>query len=214
MRQRIYLITLKPESKAGEPAFCDKISFTMNVLSTSIDGVRLIELDYFSDVRGSLTKIYTETTFKENAINTHFPEHFFSISRRGVIRGMHGQKAHTECAKLIYVSAGSVLDVVLDLRPNSPTFKSFFQIELSSQNRTAIYIPEGCLHGFRALEENSHTVYFQTKMRDPNFECGIRYDSFGMDWGEETPLVSERDHNLPSLEEFIKSLQPQDNISV
>lgn len=177
----------------------------MRVTATSIEGVRLIESDRFTDDRGSLTKIFTETSLTTQGVPTHFPEHFYSTSRRGVIRGMHGQTAHTECGKFIYVPVGRVLDVVLDTRPDSLTFKQFFQTELSEANHTAIYIPEGCLHGFKALDDSTHTVYFQTKMRDPNFECGVRYDSFGMDWGEETPIVSERDRNLPSMEEFIAS---------
>lgn len=177
----------------------------MRVTTTPITGVHLLELDRFADDRGSLTKIYTETMFKEHGLPTQFPEHFYSTSRRGVIRGMHGQKDHTECGKFIYVPVGRVLDVVLDMRSNSPTYKQVFQTELSGENHTAIYIPEGCLHGFLALEDNSHTVYFQTKMRDPDFECGVRYDSFGMDWGQEMPIVSERDRNLPTMEEFITS---------
>lgn len=175
----------------------------MNVTTTSIEGAYLIELDRFADDRGSLTKIFTETTLAEKGIPTHFPEHFYSTSRRGVIRGMHAQKGHAECGKFIYVPVGAVLDVALDVRPESKTFRQFFKTELSSDNHTAIYIPKGCMHGFLSLEENSHTVYFQTEMRDPNLESGIRYDSFGMDWGEPSPLLSERDRNLPTLEEFV-----------
>lgn len=186
----------------------------MNVLPTSIDGVYLVELDRFADDRGSLTKIYTETMFMEHGLPAKFPEHFYSISHLDVVRGMHGQKDHTECGKLIHVPVGSILDVVLDVRPDSPSFKNFFQTELSSQNHTAIYIPEGCLHGFRALKDNTHTVYFQTKMRDPDFECGVRYDSFGMNWGNDKTVLSERDQNLPSLEEFITTSLSQTTSNV
>lgn len=179
----------------------------MEILSTSLPGVHLLKLDHFVDDRGSLTKIFTEKTLHEKGLPTHFLEHFFSISRQGVIRGMHGQKDHTECGRLIYVPVGAILDVVLDVRPDSPTFKQFFQIELSEQNHTAIYIPEGCLHGFRALSNNAHMVYFQTKMRDPDFECGVRFDSFGMDWGESSPILSERDKSFPTLDEFTINLK-------
>ncbi len=175
----------------------------MNVTATPIEGAYLIELDRFTDDRGSFTKVFTETTLAEKGIPTHFPEHFYSISKKGVIRGMHAQKAHTECGKFIYVPVGAVLDVVLDVRPDSATFKQFFNTELSAENHTAIYIPKGCMHGFLSLENNSHTVYFQTEMRDANFESGIRYNSFGMDWGEPSPLLSERDRNLPILEDFL-----------
>lgn len=180
----------------------------MNVIPTTIGGTYLLELDFFSDQRGSLTKIFTETSLVENGLPTHFPEHFFSVSKQGVLRGMHAQKGHTECGKFIYVSNGRVLDVVLDIRPDSPTFKQFFSTELSADNHRAIYVPKGCLHGFLALEDNTHTVYFQTEMRDPSLECGVRYDSFDMDWGMATPIVSDRDNNLPTMEEFIATLRP------
>lgn len=177
----------------------------MEVISTPIEGTYLIQFDRFADDRGSLTKVFTETSLAEKGIPTHFPEHFYSISRRGVIRGMHAQKAHTECGKFIYVPVGEVLDVVLDVRPESKTFRQFFHTNLSAENHTAIYVPKGCMHGFLALGENNHTVYFQTEMRDPNFESGIRFDSFGMNWGVDSPVVSERDLSLPTLEEFVKS---------
>jgi len=193
--------------RAGKPAFMLK-SNPMKVLPTPIEGVHLIELDRFTDDRGSLTKAFTETALAEHSIPTHFPEHFYSVSRRGVIRGMHAQRAHTECGKFIYTPVGRVLDVVLDMRPDSLTYQQFFKTELSGENHTGIYVPNGCMHGFLSQEENTHTVYFQTKMRDPEFECGIRFDSFGMDWGEENPIVSERDRNLPTMEEFASTTVP------
>lgn len=180
----------------------------MKVTPTPIEGTYVIELDQFNDERGSLVKIYTETTLAEHNIPTHFPEHFFSVSKKGVIRGMHAQKGYSECGKFIYVQRGKVLDVALDVRPHSPTFKQFFKTELSAKNHKAIYIPKGCMHGFMALEDDTHTVYFQTEMRDANFECGVHFDSFGMDWSEANPIVSERDKNLPTLEEFVSSLTP------
>lgn len=176
----------------------------MQVTATPIGGAYLIKLDRFTDDRGYLTKVFTETTLKEHGIPTYFPEHFYSVSKRGVIRGMHAQKGHTECGKFIYAPVGAVLDVILDTRPNSATFKQFFQTELSAENHTAIYVPEGCFHGFKALVDDTSTFYFQTKLRDSNLECGIHFDSFGMDWNEANPIISERDQKLPTLEEFIK----------
>ena len=180
----------------------------MTFEQTDISGLYKILLDTFTDNRGSLTKVFTKEAFSGQGLPTHFPEHFFSVSKRGVLRGMHAQTGHTQCGKFIYVSNGRVLDVVLDIRPDSPTFKKFFATELSADNHQAIFVPAGCLHGFLALEDDSHTVYFQTEMRDPSFECGVRFDSFGMDWGETKPIVSDRDQNLPTMEEFITSLRP------
>lgn len=173
---------------------------------TDIGGVYKITNDHFTDDRGSLTKTFTKQTFLENGLPTEFPETFFSVSKKGVIRGMHFQTPPTICGKLVYVTFGSILDVILDIRPDSDTYGKYIKVELSKDNHTAIYIPEGCAHGFLA-KENSCTMYMQTKMRDANYEGGISYNSFGMDWGIENPTLSERDQTLPTLEEYKKTLK-------
>lgn len=169
---------------------------------TSIPGVYTINADHFTDDRGSLTKTFTKSAFEEQRLPTEFLETFFSVSRKGVIRGMHFQTSPTVCGKVVYVTSGAVLDVVLDIRPESTTYGQYLKVELSRDNHTAIFIPEGCAHGFLALEDNSVTVYMQTKMRDADHEDGIHYDSFGMDWGIKKPIISERDKNMPTLVEY------------
>ncbi|MBF05477.1 dTDP-4-dehydrorhamnose 3,5-epimerase [bacterium] len=169
---------------------------------TDINEVYLIESDYFTDVRGSLTKTFSEELFLKNRIPTTFKESFFSVSAKNVIRGMHLQVAPSECSKLVYVASGEILDVVVDLRANSPTFGQHISYVLSQKNHKGLLVPEGCAHGFLSLTDNACTVYMQTEMRDVEAEAGVHYDSFGMDWGVTSPILSERDKALPSLKEY------------
>lgn len=167
-----------------------------------LPGTFKIVSDDFHDVRGSVTKTFTEEAFRAHGLPTVFGESFFSLSHRNVIRGMHFQNAPAACGKLVYVPVGALLDVVLDLRAGTPTFGNCISLELSAANHTALYIPEGCAHGFRALEDETCIIYNQTRMRDVACEGGIRYDSFGFDWGTATPVISERDANLPPLADY------------
>lgn len=167
-----------------------------------ISGVYIITSDHFTDNRGSLTKTFTNQAFAEKGLPTDFPESFFSVSKKNVIRGMHFQTSPTVCGKLVYVTSGAILDVVLDIRPDSPTYGQYVKVELTKENHKTIFIPEGCAHGFLSLLDNSCTVYMQTKMRDAEYEGGIRFDSFNMEWGIKDPIVSERDLNLPTFSEF------------
>lgn len=115
---------------------------------------------------------------------------------------MHLQTSPSECNKLIYITHGSVLDVVVDLRTSSTTYGKFISLELSQKNHTAIFVPEGCAHGFLSLEDNTCTVYMQSKTYNPESDGGVHYDSFGMDWGIDNPILSERDKKLPKLKDY------------
>jgi dTDP-4-dehydrorhamnose 3,5-epimerase len=177
----------------------------MKFLETEIPGVYLIEPNIFQDERGIFIKTFHETTFKELKLDCDFKENLSSRSRKGVIRGMHFQTPPYECAKLVYVAFGRIIDVVLDVRKGSPTYGKFIAVDLSelfSGKGKMIYIPKGCAHGFLALEENSTVVYPQTAIYSAEHDKGIRWDSFGMDWGIENPIVSKKDSSFPKLEEF------------
>lgn len=172
----------------------------------SIKGVFKITCDDFLDTRGSVTKVFTENGFAEHGLTTNFKESFFSISAKNVIRGMHFQVTPSACSKLVYVPVGAILDVILDIRKDEPTFGKFVTLELSRKNHTAVFIPEGFAHGFISLEDNSYTTYLQSHMRDTDAERGVRYDSFGMEWGLKDTILSERDTLLPTLEEYRSTL--------
>lgn len=174
----------------------------MKVISTEFRDVKIIESNHFADERGSFTKIFNEDEFISMGLQTEYKETYYSVSKRDVIRGMHFQIPPYDHEKLVHVIAGSVVDVVVDLRKGSPDFKKHIAVTLLSEKRQSIYIPRGFAHGFRALEDNTVVLYQVTSGYHPNCDSGIAYDSIGFDWGTETPSLSKRDQGFIGLEEF------------
>lgn len=174
----------------------------MKIIATKLDGVYVIEPAVHEDGRGKFVKIFHHDTFLKNGLPIEFAESSYSVSAKNVIRGMHFQAPPRDHGKLIYVTSGAILDVALDVRKGSPTYGEYESVELSGENHRAIYIPSGFAHGFLSLRDNSCLTYMQTTMYSPESEAGIRFDSFGMDWSVSNPIVSDRDQDLPPLEEF------------
>lgn len=173
----------------------------MKFNSTNIDGVILINTNVLVDSRGSFTKSFEATEFKKNGLSDKFSEEYYSFSRSGVLRGMHFQLPPFEHEKVIYCTLGRVLDVVLDLRLNSATFKQTFSVELSAKGGETLYIPKGCAHGFWALED-SILVYKVGTPYSPEHDTGIHWDSFGFNWPGKQPILSNRDSMHTRLENF------------
>lgn len=174
----------------------------MKIENTFIEGLKLIHPGNIKDNRGSFTKVFNEEFFKANNLDTNFKESYYSISQKHVIRGMHFQIPPAEHTKLVYVNEGSILDVVLDIRQNSPTYGKYFKIKISNAKSTIIYIPAGCAHGFLSYEDNTIVTYLQTSTYNQSLDKGIKYDSFGMEWGIENPIISDRDNSFNSLNYF------------
>lgn len=175
----------------------------MNFIETEIKGVFIIETPAYEDERGSFVKIFNEDIFKNSNLNVTFKESFYSVSNLNVIRGMHFHLPPMDHFKLIYVTDGAILDVVLDLRNESPTYGKYVSLELSSENKKMIFIPNGCAHGFLSLKENTCTVYLQSGVYSKPHDTGIKFNSFNMDWGVENPIISERDKNFVAFKDFI-----------
>jgi len=175
---------------------------SMKITKTKLNGVYIIEPEVFRDERGLLTKPFHKDTFTQHGMDFNFEESFYSISKKGVARGMHFQIPPKDHSKLVYVPNGAILDVILDLRKGSPTYGKHVSVELSDLNHKMIYIPTGCAHGFLSLKDNSCTTYLQSTMRSAEHEGGIRIDSFGMDWPVTKPIISTRDQSFPTLKEF------------
>jgi dTDP-4-dehydrorhamnose 3,5-epimerase len=174
----------------------------MKFHQTFLKGAYIIEPEPFEDHRGKFVKTYHLNKFKEHQLESDFCESFYSTSKQEVIRGMHFQRPPKDHAKLIYATSGSILDVSLDIRKNSPTYGKFIAIEISEQNCKAIYIPRGFAHGFCSLTDNATVIYLQTTMHSPEHDAGIRFDSFGMEWNVINPILSQRDSSFPKLESF------------
>jgi dTDP-4-dehydrorhamnose 3,5-epimerase len=174
----------------------------VTVTETTLKGVYLLSTPVFSDSRGTFTKVFNSDFFEAHSLTTQFKESYYSFSKKGVIRGMHFQVPPFSHTKLVYVSNGSITDVVLDLRKDSPTFGKFEKFELSRKNGASIYIAPGLAHGFEAMEDNSCVAYLQTTTHSPEHDHGIKFDSFGMSWNTSNPIMSERDSTFPTLANF------------
>lgn len=174
----------------------------MIVEDTFISGLKLLYLNEFNDIRGSFIKVFNKELFKEHRLETNFKESYFSVSAKNVIRGMHFQIPPAQHTKLVYLNSGKILDVVLDLRQSSPTFGQHFSVEITKDNPFMVYIPAGCAHGFLSLEDNSMVTYMQTSCYNSECDKGIDYNSFGMNWKIESPVISFRDSNFPTFKTF------------
>ena len=149
------------------------------------------------DERGHFVKTFYASEFSALNLEYDFIEEYYSSSHKGVIRGMHFQLPPHDHAKLVYCVSGSVLDVVLDLRSDSPTFGQYYSTEINSKNAKMLYVPKGLAHGFSSLEPESIMMYKVTSIYAPQHDTGIHWASFGFDWGIQNPVVSQRDQLLP-----------------
>lgn len=174
----------------------------MKFIKTDLPDVYVIEPFTFADERGEFRKIYHEADFRKHGIAVQFEESFYTVSGKNVIRGMHFQVPPHAYGKLVYVTEGAILDVILDLRKNSPAYGKSISIPLSSENARQVYIPQGLAHGFAVRSDRATVTYLQTVVHSPDHDRGVRWDSFGMDWGIGNPILSERDRNFPALKDY------------
>ncbi|SDG70134.1 dTDP-4-dehydrorhamnose 3,5-epimerase family protein [Mucilaginibacter sp. P25] len=174
----------------------------MELEKTFIDGLSIIHLNLFKDNRGAFTKVFNAAFFEDNNLVTDFKENYFSVSHKDVIRGMHFQTPPAEHTKVVYVNQGSIIDVVLDIRTGSATFGKYYHTEISAGKPKLVYIPVGCAHGFLSLEDDTMVSYLQTSVYDQSCDKGIKWDTFGMDWGVASPIISQRDNLFPDIETY------------
>jgi dTDP-4-dehydrorhamnose 3,5-epimerase len=174
----------------------------MELVPTELPGLQIIRPRIFQDARGSFVKTFHRDVFRELGLDFEPREEFFSTSAKGVLRGMHFQLPPAAHAKLVYCIVGSVLDVVLDLRKNSPAFGRSCVRELSAANREMFFIPVGFAHGFLALEDGATMVYQTSTVHSPTHDAGVRWDSLGFNWPVKAPVLSERDEKFPALRDF------------
>ena len=162
----------------------------------------MLELPSSEDERGDFVKILHKDSFTEQGLESNFAESYYSTSVKGVIRGMHFQLPPHDHAKLVYVVEGSVTDVLLDLRKDSDTFKEFILLEFSKANRNAVYIPKGVAHGFEVTSDSATLVYMTTTVYSKESDTGVLWNSFGHEWNNSDPNMSERDRSFVRLDDF------------
>ncbi|MCE6990952.1 dTDP-4-dehydrorhamnose 3,5-epimerase [Dyadobacter sp. CY323] len=175
----------------------------INILPLEIEGVYLLKNFIAVDDRGCFVKTFNQSAFEKYNLQTDFKESYYSTSKKNVIRGMHFQLPPDEHEKLVYVTNGSILDVVLDIRKHSPTYGQHISVNLNGES-DSLYIPKGCAHGFMALTDNATVVYNVSTIYKPESDSGILWDSFGFEWlGIEQPLISNRDKEFATFQAFI-----------
>lgn len=174
-----------------------------------IPGPVLIRTRTFEDIRGSFTESFNQKSFAEAKLPQTFVQDNQSISKKGVIRGLHYQKSPCAQGKLVRVVKGRALDVAVDIRSGSPTFGQYIRVILSEHEPCQLWIPEGFAHGFAALEEGTCFLYKCTNYYSPEHESGICWNdpNLGINWGIEHAIVSEKDMLLPALDENLNDFQ-------
>lgn len=175
----------------------------MRLIETPIAGCYEIVQDSFSDARGKFVKTFHEDAFRTLGLKTDWREEYFSVSAKGVLRGMHFQLPPHEHAKLVTCLQGLAHDVVLDLRHGSPSFGCSHSWELSQDSARAIYIPAGVAHGFLSLSEGCLMYYKVTSIHAASADAGVHWDSFGHSWPVDHPILSDRDTRHPEFTFFV-----------
>lgn len=180
----------------------------MKIESVSkISDLKIIELDIYFDDRGFFTERFNKDKFAEIGLESEYFQDNHSLSYPNVIRGLHYQQNPSQ-AKLVSCISGSIWDVAVDIRLNSPTFGNYFAIELSANNGKMLFIPAGFAHGFCVLgNEPANVMYKVDNKYSKEGDGGIKFDDpdLKIDWPIKKPIISQKDQNLFSLKEYIKS---------
>ena len=176
----------------------------MKITKTKLDGVVVIEPDVFGDNRGFFMESWNKKKMEEAGLFYDFVQDNHSKSTvKGTLRGIHFQKGDKAQAKLVRCVKGIVLDVAVDLRKNSPTFKQWVGVELSAENKKQLLIPRGFGHGFVTLTDDVEFLYKADNYYVPEADAGIRWNDpdIGVEWGVKSPILSEKDKNNPFLKD-------------
>ena len=187
----------------------------IKVKSTSIEGFLVIEPNCFKDERGFFLETYQEDIYKAVGITEKFVQDNQSRSMKGVIRGMHFQVNRPQ-AQIVTIMRGSVFDVGVDLRQNSPTFGKWHGVELSDSGQRQVYMAPGIAHGFCVLSDLADLHYKVSRFYEPDDECGMVWNDseVNIDWPSITPLIHQRDATYQSLSQLIDSHQLPHNIPI
>jgi dTDP-4-dehydrorhamnose 3,5-epimerase len=172
----------------------------MRFIETKLHGVFIIEPEFLEDDRGFFARTWCRHEFASHGLNTHLAQCSTSFNhKRGTLRGMHYQvELHAE-TKVVRCTMGGIYDVILDLRPDSLTFKQWLAVKLTAQNHRMVYIPEGLAHGFQTLEDNTEVFYQISAFYHPESARGVRWNdpAFAIDWVLPVTMVSPKDATYP-----------------
>ena len=177
-------------------------------IRTKLEGAWIVEPDRHEDDRGFFARTWCHRELSEQGLTSTLSQSSISFNRlKGTVRGMHFQHAPHAEAKLVRCTAGSILDVIVDLRPGSPTFMSHFAVRLDARLGNAIYVPEGMAHGFQTTEDESEVLYYISVDFHPESAGGIRWNdpAVRIEWPLPISAISERDATYPDYSNFGQS---------
>jgi dTDP-4-dehydrorhamnose 3,5-epimerase len=181
----------------------------MTFTPTPLSGSFIIDISLFKDGRGWFARTYCKNEFKQIGFSKEWLQtnHSFTL-QKGTVRGMHYQLFPHQEIKLVRCIAGTVYDVIIDLRKGSSTFLQWFSLELSAANKKMLYIPEGFAHGFQTLTDNCELIYHHSELYTPSAETGIRYNDsmINISWPLQITEISERDANHLLLDNNFKGI--------
>jgi len=179
----------------------------MEIKETGIQGLIEIIPSIFHDERGWFTESYNSKTFSKSDLNFNFVQDNLSFSKAGVLRGLHFQNEPFAQGKLVKVIQGEVLDIAVDIRPDSSTFGEHYKVVLSGAQQNLFYMPEGFAHGFLALKD-SYLFYKCTKTYHKEADTGIAFDDpdLNIDWDYPNPIISTKDQNLQTFAAYKAAL--------
>jgi len=175
---------------------------------TSLEGLLVVEIDFFRDERGFFMESWRKRDFAEAGVTYEFVQDSHSRSTYSVLRGLHYQDMRAPIVKLVRCTVGRVFDVAVDLRVNSPTFGQWFGIELTAENKRQLLVPIGFAHGFLSLSDVCEIQYKQTEYYRPDAEGGVAWNDkdIAIDWPlRDPPILSRRDQNQPSLKQYLQN---------
>ena len=170
---------------------------------TKLLGAFLIEPERREDERGFFARTWCQREFAEHGLDTHLVQCNISFNRsQGTLRGLHFQAEPHGETRLVRCTEGAIHDVIVDLRPQSPTFKQHVSVTLSSENRMMIYVPKGFAHGFLTLADRTEVFYQMSEFFSPEHARGVRWDdhAFGIHWPAEARVISDRDRTYPDFQ--------------
>ncbi len=174
----------------------------MNLRSTALHGVYVVEIEALEDPRGMFARTFCAEEFQRHGLDPRVAQCSVSVSRlRGMLRGMHYQAAPHGEAKLVRCIRGAVYDVALDLRPGSPSFRQWFAVELDAAGRSALYLPPDVAHGYQTLADDTEMYYQMSVAYHPEAARGVRWNdpAFGIRWPVAQPILAPRDAAYPDF---------------
>jgi dTDP-4-dehydrorhamnose 3,5-epimerase len=170
----------------------------MTFTETKLNGAYVIEIQKLEDTRGFFARTWCKNEFERHGLISYLMQANISFSnKKGTLRGMHYQIAPNQESKLVRCTKGAIYDVIIDLRPNSLTYKQWLGTELTAENYKMLYVPESFAHGFQTLENDTEVIYQVSQFYAPQSERGVRYNdpAFGIKWPVDVQVITDKDNN-------------------